>query len=427
MKKNRSRLQFFYLIPLYFALLINLGCATYQGKVVKARENLKRGNSAEAVGDFKKLADESEKDRLAFLLDYATALQIDGQYKESSKAFIEADKLADELDYYSVSQITAAALSAEEAISYKGESYEKILLNTLHSLNYLSEGNLESALVETRRINDKIKKIRSSGRPDYERNAFAHYLSAIIWEADRKYDDAFIEYEKAYEVDSTISGISTDLLRISKKAQRDDAYKKWKLHFGDAKIVPESVDNQHGEIIVLIQQGWGPEKHFNPHDYRFPILQHAHASTQRIKIDVTNAGDGKEVTTPAKSLETRMVYDVEKESIRTFNADIGWQIARRIGSAVVKNAVAERIYKDNKALGLAAWVAMRVSDRADLRQWSTLPASFHVARLYLKPGTYKINLQGMSIFGDSTPDSKEISSVTVSSGRTQFVIWRTLR
>ncbi len=84
---------------------------------------LKNGQVSEALEKFKELADKDDRDQLVHVMDYAMALQIAGQYKESAKQFLRADKLVDLNDYHSVTNVVGATLGGEEAIQYKGESY----------------------------------------------------------------------------------------------------------------------------------------------------------------------------------------------------------------------------------------------------------------------------------------------------------------
>ena len=79
----------------FFLSLIFTACASYQSQVSGPREMLKRGQISEALEKFKALAEKPSDDQLVYLMEYATALQIAGQYKASSEIFIQADKLVD--------------------------------------------------------------------------------------------------------------------------------------------------------------------------------------------------------------------------------------------------------------------------------------------------------------------------------------------
>jgi len=185
-----------------FLCLALSSCATYQNKVHDSRLLLEQGQYEQAIEKLKPLAEKADGDQLVYLLDYATALQMSGRYDESNRAFLKADQLSEALDYHSVTRITGAALTGEEAVQYKGDTFERTFINAFLALNFLQMGKLDDALVEARRINEKYLKLRGEDKKSYELNPFAKYLSALIWEADQKWDDAYIAYQRSLQVRS---------------------------------------------------------------------------------------------------------------------------------------------------------------------------------------------------------------------------------
>lgn len=400
--------------PLFLMLFLG-ACATYQGKVSGARQAIEGGRFQEAVAQLKPLAEEANGDQLAYLLDYATALQIDGQVDESTKQFLAADKLAAALDYHSITRDAGSFLLNEEAKQYKGDTFEKIFINAELALNYLQKGMLDDALVESRRINEKYLLLRSEDKKNFELNPFAKYLSAVIWEANHNYDDAYIAYEEAFKLSPGIEGIHEDLIRSAKLARRDDMYKKWKSEFSNVQESPDWYDKGGGELVVVVQQGWGPRKVFNPRDQRWPMLQTVGSSTQRVQAEIGET-----------SGQSHMVYDVSFAAIRTLEDDRASLVARRLGAFATKAIVADQIRQRSELLGFLAYIGLMASDRADLRQWSTLPASEQIIRIRLKPGAYKLNLHGTDWAGGMTSDRLSDHPVTIKPGQKTFIVWRTL-
>lgn len=406
----------FSVILLLLPLLI-LSCATYQSKTLEARVKLKTGQFAEAIERLKVLADTPGDDQLVYVLDYATALQISGQYKESAQAFQKADKLVDLNDYHSVTNIVGATLGGEEMIQYKGESYEKFLISTMNAINYLMMGDYDGGLVEARRINEKISKMKMDGREAYELSPFARYLAALMWDSEKKYDDAYIEYEGSYKLDKNNPFLPADLVRSSKLARRDDSYKKWKKEFGDVGEDPSWYDKNMGELILVYQQGWGAEKRSRGGQYRFPALGRVHNQTEFAALKIKGYEDQ----------QSYKVYDVDGVAIETLEKDFGALVARRIGGVAAKAVVADQIRQKSEILGSIAWIAMNVADRADLRQWSTLPSSIQISRVLLKPGKYKISVQGLDSARSPTNDAMEEKEIKITAGRKTFINWRSLR
>jgi hypothetical protein len=401
-----------------FFVFSGLGCATYQGKVGEARHALSRGDFDKALADLKPLAETDNVDQLVYLLDYATALQIAGKYDESNKVFLQADRLTDLVDYHSVTKIASSLALNEEMSQYKGDTFEKIFINAYLAMNYLELGKLDDALVEARRINEKYLKFRSDEKQKFELNSFSKYLSAVIWEASRNYDDAYIAYEEAYKIDSGIATIPEDLIRSAKNARRMDSYADWKKKFPGVKEDPAWYDKKNGELVILYQQGWGPRKQTGNNQYRFPELVPVSSFPTRAILNIEGTG--------TQGYLSKEIYSVDQAAIATLKEDYGILIAKRVAGIATKAVLSDQLRQKNEGLGQLAWIALNAMDRADLRQWSTLPKTIQIIRVPLKAGTYKIKLQGADALGASASGNSLEREVEIKAGGKKFVVWRTL-
>ncbi|MFN7727687.1 MAG: COG3014 family protein [Bdellovibrio sp.] len=407
-------------------LFLLSSCATYQNKLREPRALLKEGRFSEAIEKLRPLAEKKSDDQLVYLMELGSAYQMAGQYKESTEVFLKADRLADQVDYTSVSNVTLAALGSEEMIQYKGDSFEKLLINANTALNSTMLGQFDDALVDARRINDKINTIRLAGREDYEKNSFAEYLSGLLWEADRNFDNAYISYENAYKIDPSIPFLAEDLIRGAKKARRQDTYKKWKKEFPSVSENPDWYDKNKGEIVVVILQGWGPRKDFSPENRRIPRLYPTSSMTASVRAELVPAvmASSQDKTQQQNS---KPVYNIEQVAIRTLDADYGWLVARKIGAFAAKEVMADQIRQKNEVLGLVAWLGMHLSDRADLRQWSTLPETVQLARFWVNSGSYRLNLKALDAGGTLTSEMTQTPELTVKAGQKTFYLWRPLQ
>lgn len=407
----------------WIALTISVflvGCSTYQSKVSGPRQLIKEGNFSEAIDKLKPLADEQGRDQLVYLFDYATALQMAGRYKESVQSYLKADQLAEIVDYHSVSKITLAALGSEDMIQYKGENYEKTMLNVMTAMSFLAANDFENAVVQARRVNEKVNKIRlDGGREDFELNPFAFYLMGLLFEADGSYDNAYISFEKAYNLDGKNPILPADLIRTAKKSRRTELYQKWKSEF--ASFVTESpdwYDKKQGDVVVIFMQGWSPTKNFSPIDRRFPKLYMTPSLTRSARLEIQN---------PSVNVESKTAFSVADIAMQTLDADYSWMAARKVGAFIAKEVVADQIRQKNELLGFAAWITMHVSDHADLRQWSTLPETIQIIRTRMNPGTYNMSVRALDNVGSPTGEVWNGENVEVQSGKTKFIIWRALR
>lgn len=400
---------------LFFMSLSLVACATYQSKVATSRSLLERGKALEAADTLRPLAETEDGDQLVYLLDYATSLQAAGRFEESNRQFLKADQLAERMDYHSVTRVAGSLLLNEETKQYKGDTFEKIFINAQLAMNFLEMGNLESALVEARRMNEKYAKLRQEEKKDFELNPLGRYLSALAWEADGNYDSAAIAYTETYQIGGLeIEGLAQDLLRITKLARRENEYKKWKKTFPDITEDPAWFDRKKGELVILVQQGWGPRKTFSRTDVRWPELRPVRTETRRIRAQLNQ-----------KSVESQVLYNVESAAIRTLEDDRLSLLGRRLTGIVAKEVTAQEIHRRNELLGIFAWLFMHLSDRADLRQWSTLPESVQIIRLPLDPGSYDLELQGLDVSGSLTEERHERTGVVIKARQKTFVTWRT--
>ena len=391
-----------------------MGCSLYQFKMYEARKKLKAGQVESSLSILKKHVEESSDDKLVYLMDYGTALQIAGRYKESNEAFLLAHDIAEIQDYHSVSKITASLLFSESMVQYKGDHFEKVFINAMLALNFLMLGNHEAALVETRRLNEKLYKLKVEGGKSYEENEFAYYLAGMIWESDRKYDDAYIDYKKAYQINPNMPFVKQDLLRTSYFARRMQAHKKHLKEF-NMKFNPRDYKNK-SELVMIYQQGWGPVKKPSPQAPRFPALFPVSSQTLAAKVVVDD-----------NKYETQKVFDVTSEAINTLKEQYAALIAKRVAAEATKIAVSKTLEKESEGLGQLAYAVMKMADTADLRQWSTLPNSFQLQRIWLKPGSYDVSVKGLARNSQPSGETHQFKDVQMRRNKKTFLTWRSLK
>jgi hypothetical protein len=408
-----------------FAVLALCSCASYQTKVSGARDWMKRDNPAEAIKALEPLANKEGDDQLVYLLDYASALQQNGQYKESASALNRAGKIADIQDYHSLTKVASSLLLSEEMVQYKGDDYEKVLINAINAINYLELGDQDEALVEVRLLNEKLLKFKNDAKRDYQQNPFAFYLAALIYESNQKWDDAYISFKSAYDVAPGYVPLHEDLVRAAIRAQRPEDVEKWTKLFPEVRIRPEWKDRAMGELVVIFSQGWGPRKAPRPEAPRFPHLVPTSSQVKTARITALPAG--AEAAPTERNATSSKIFSVQDVAIKTLNDDYARLVASRVGGVAVKAVVADQIAQKNKLLGAVAWIALNATDRADVRQWSTLPESFQFARLPIKAGKYKVSITGLDSSGNATADRLAEREVTVPAGRKTFLSWRSVR
>lgn len=408
--------KFSYLISL---ILLLSGCATYQTKVATAKQSLINNDCTQALYLLEKLATQESEDQLAYLLDYATALQYCGQYQKSTTYFLQADKLSEQMDYTSISKSTASAVITEELTQYKGDTFEKFFINAMNALNYLQLNQIDDAMVEVRRLNQKFDKLKNEDKQNYELNAFAKYLSAIIWESKKDYDDACIDYKDAYFLDTKYRSIGQDMLNTCWKAGRHDEFNQLvkKMQATESEIRTAKNKKWTPEAIVIFLNGWGAQKKARPEDHRFPMLVKLPSKTQKLNVNLTEDDKIIEQTT------TEKIYDVDDVAIKTLEKDYAALVARRTALEVSRRVMlySKKNNMDQQALATAAYLALALADRADVRQWSFLPKDIQIARISLPKKSNSYGLTLTEVVSDQT-----INQIYTTPIKQKFIVIRNL-
>ncbi len=208
--------------------------------------------------------------------------------------------------------------------------------------------------------------------------------------------------------------LKEDLIRAGMAARRDEDVAKWKKDFPGVK--PADLKN-NGEIILIYQQGWGPSKKPHPNFARIPKLYPSFSRTVGARMEVEGAG----------SEVAQRAVDVTDVAIKQLDEQYAGLIAMRAAGIATKAVVADQIRQKNPLLGELAWLASNVADQADLRQWISLPATFQIAKMRLKPGKYRVRVIGLDSSDNPTEEIMEWTEVSVIAKKKSFLNWRSVR
>ena len=140
-----------------------------------------------------------KKNAVLYYLDRGMLLQDAGRYVDSDASFDSAEQRMDELYTKSISKTAGMFLLNDATVDYAGEPFERALLNVFRALNFVYSGNNESALVECRKVTEYLTRYRDfmQGKSGYKDDAWAQYLSGMLFEEGAKQSDARISYQDA--------------------------------------------------------------------------------------------------------------------------------------------------------------------------------------------------------------------------------------
>jgi hypothetical protein len=389
------------------------GCASYQSKIAGFDKDLHSGKPADAAKSLEPKAEKEGDDQVVYLFEYATALQMAGQYKDSNAAFMKVNDLTEIKDYHSLSRIAGSLLLNEGMVQYKGEDYEKVMISAMAAINFLMLKDSENAMVMARQLNDKLYKYKFEAKRNYEQNPFAYYLTALLFENDRDWDNAYVQYKKTYDLEPNFPYLKEDLLRAARYSQRDEDVDKWKKKFKGVTI-PDVKST--GEVVLIYQQGWGPKKGPNPAFPRIAKLYPTSSSTTGARLEIEKG--------PKETSEE--IFSVQDTAIKELDDQYAQMIAMRAAGIATKAVLADQIRQKNKLLGDLAWIGLNMADQADLRQWTSLPATFQIAKIRLKPGRYKVRVVGLNRYGGESGEYYNWQEIEVKAHQKTFLNWRSI-
>jgi hypothetical protein len=399
---------------LALGLLLLSACASDSYLASAGHSAMRQRQYERASTLFEQDAKKATSNKLLFILDQGSALFAQGRYDDAIQIFLKAEDVAEIKDYTSISEEVGTLATSSNVKSYKGEDFEKVMINVYLALSFAALGKVEGAQVEARKINLILNKMITEGKRNYEESPFARYLSGILWEMNGSYNSAYIDYKKTYEMDNAFPDIGRDLLAMSKKMRFNDEYKQWTEIFPN--VAPRSFPQNEGELIVVFEKGLSPIKvprHGQNSNLPRYIARHSAVAGAKIKVN------GEFVA------QTETVLDIETLSIRYLEDRIARMAAAKMAGVLVKGAVAAGIgaAADDGQLGELVFRVLLATDRADLRSWRSLPADLSMVRIPLPAGSHRVELIAMSE-GLEPLFSKDFGELQIQAGKKRFVVGR---
>lgn len=449
------------------ATIIITGCATYNQTTQGFQTLFFSGNFSEAD---KKLTSnpkaETSINKLLYYFNRGTTLFMLGELEESNIYFEKADKY---IEYYNNQmQYEALALVTNSMVKpYKAESFEGVMIHFYKALNYLNLKDYENAIVECRRVDLKLKslaeKFKTEGK-SYKRDAFAHNLMGIIYEAAGNPNDAFIAYRNAvqiYEEDyqplfntPIPQQLKKDIIRVANRMGFYDEEEFYKRKFG-IQYNPRT-DLSTGSLVTFWLNGQGPIKAewsviltnigchagfitFSNEELGFtiPLYIGNYSSTQQdelknlsfLKISFPKYVERPLYFTQASytindtvsgNLET--AENINKIAFQSLKDRMIREISNSIARVAIKKSMEMAGRNQNEYVGMAISLTNMITERADTRNWQTLPYSINYSRSMLSPGSHTINF---------TSSGNENQTVTrefdIKQGQTTFLTFTNLQ
>ena len=248
---------------------------------------------------------------------------------------------------------------------YITDPHEMLFISPYLALAYLMSGDFASARVERNRTINKINRyIEKSGKRHLE-NAFSRFISALIYEMEEKFDDVKIEYRKmakSYKYlkhfkNKNIKKQSTSLVVIL-----------------DIGLAPYKYEIKYGPSQVMIGDNWVTVA------FAYAGMAPSPRETKNCTIFIDN-----------KKQKSKLLYNVERTIMQHYNKTKKRQLQVILKRVIAKLATSYGIQSLGNYLGRDYDVPFRGigrelsnimadMEKADLRNWSTLPRKIHYSR-----------------------------------------------
>ncbi len=395
------------------------GCALYAGRIREPRAHFEAGRYDQAITKLKEYADKKDNDELLYLMDLGMVYHAAGRHKEAISTFLRADKMAEIKDYTSLAAEAGSVLLNDEIKPYKGEDFEKVMINMYLAIDYSILGDFENALVEGRRVNRKLDRMITEGKLPYRNNAFAKYLTAALFEARHENNDAFVDYRQLlkWDVPAAFSYLGVPLLRLADKLKASQEFEAYQKKFPEVKDY--ALNANEGEVILLLEVGKAPYKVPSPQFRLVPIFHKNHYAALGGRLSIEGSG---------QTVNSSTLFDVEATAVKELNDKAGAIIAKKIAGVAAKEAAAYGVEKasDSPVLGALTRIFLHASDTADLRSWNTLPAMLQIARYKVPAGTHNFVLDMVTQSGGVITKAKRWAKVEVKPKSIVFLNYRSV-
>ncbi|XOV95055.1 MAG: COG3014 family protein [Bacteroidota bacterium] len=429
---------------------LTISCATYYQLNYEFNQFYTNGD-LEAAG---KLLDSNkkqakDKNRFLYFLNQGLVNAQLGKYEESNEWFEKAYIFGE--DYHkNAGAVTATFLVNPNTITYPGEDHEHILLLYYKAINYLHLSDYESALVECRRLNNRLYELADKypGDNKYKRDAFVHNLMGIVYEASGDINNAFIAYRNSYDIykddyqklfgltvpdqlkedllrSAYLNGFTTELDYYEREFGRTynkDSYATEELiffwHNGLGPVKSEwsvnfTVIEGEGGMVSFVNEDMG----FN---FPFPLASDDQKSEltdlRFFRVAFPKYEERKVMFTNAYLLYNSEQYPLEMAenvndiAFKVLNERMLKEFAQGLLRVAIKKSLEQAIRGDQRSdkdqsaeekrneeiregLSFLVGIVNAATEKADTRNWQTLPHDIFYTRVPLDTGYNEVILQ----------------------------------
>ncbi len=400
------RLCIFFLLSILF-----VSCSS-TSHYKKADEAVLQGDFAKGVAELESQKDAySKKDEVLLYLDLGMLNHYAEDYNKSSGLLQSGERAIEAAFTKSITRGLGSYLVNDNTLEYAGEDYEDIYINVFNSLNYYHQGNLEGALVEIRRIDNKLKYLSTKYG-----TVITNLQSSLLEE------DVNIPYDpNAVTVTFTNSALARYMSMLFYRGEGlwDDVRidrNFIKLAFADQPAMypfplPSTIDEESeiprgkARLNIVSFNGFSPIK--VQETLRIPITLDGHYVKIALPTMQSRASAIAFTEVKMDSGETfylELIEDIDiiaKETFKIKQSAIYLKsiirASTKAAAAVVLDAASSSTSNENASaafaiLSLGTQIFAEVSEQADIRAAHYFPGRALVGGITLDPGLYSFTV-----------------------------------
>ena len=377
------------------------------------------------------------KDRVLYYLDVGMLYHYSGDYEKSNQYLTEAENAIDDLFTRSISRAAASLLLNDNVLDYAGEDYEDIYINIFKAINFLHLAEFDKALVEIRRINDKLNVLEdkyrelansyqqadeakvnfTAGSSRFHNSILGRYLSMLLYRTEGRKDAVRIDYnyildgwnqqshiynfsrpDFSSQIDMT-SKARINFLSFTGRAPVKKAHDRRITTFDNFLIVSGNTPEPFADTIPW--PGLNKDYHFK---FSIPFMERRYSQITQVRVLINDN----------RVAVLEKIEDIGNVAVETFSVKAPLLYLKSVTRSVVKGLLAEsaksKVESRTDSIGsflfrVATDIAVDISENADLRATRFFPGEALIGEVEVDPGIYDIrvdyyNRYGTMIFQD---------------------------
>lgn len=425
----------------FFLIVLLSSCATFYNVTFEFNQELESGDFVHAEHFLDKNKQfKKPKNVLLYYMNKGYVLRQQHKFKESNVYFNKADLYIED-KVKSVGKEALALVTNDGVRPYVADGFEQLMIHYYKALNYMTLNEAEGALVEVRRMDLMISKLEGTekrlSKKIPESYAFIQNLMGLVYEASGDFNNAFISYRNSYNnyKESAMgvpSQLKNDLLYTASAMGFNSDVKRYEKEFGiqyDASLYKER------QAVVFWENGMGPVKdewslnftvnssgggntvYFVNDDQGLSFPFTVSSSTQKQNllglgitriavpklVDRRNKFTKGNLVLDGKSYELEIIQDVNNLARETQKSELVANLSKTLLRFALKKVAELKLQEENEALGALAMISNAVTEKADTRNWQSLPAEISYTRIPINTVETEIIL---NVSNEST--SKEV-------------------